>query len=656
MGQSRTQRLFIVLVAYCLLLTQFSVAASPDKKIQTVVNLLDYIARDYAGAVENKKVVNATEYAEMTDFGTSVYSLSREIAFKQTNDKKPILDQIRQLQQLIAAKADLSAVDSLAKKVRSELITATGFNVLPVQYPNLVAGKSLFKTYCVACHGERGDGNGPAAKGLSPAPTNFLDTGSMRAVSPLAAFNTLSIGLQGTAMRSFSEELNEKQLWDLAFYVKALPASQAGMDSIQAQQILTMMDKSVPLETIAASSDDDLLRLLSGTPAQRQEKLAALRMQVPPSGPNTYIERTKNSLRDALAAYEQGNTTEARQLTLTAYLEGIEPIEAQLKATNPKLTASIEEQMLLIRKLIESGASPQQVRQQIAKASILADEARSVLGEQKFSFWFSFLLTVSILLREGIEAFLIVALLLAIVRKTNSVKAQVWIHGGWITAIAAGFAGWLVSGWILAISGANREIMEGFVSLLAVIILVYVGLWLHSHANGQKWKEFVEIRLSKLVNSESLFGLSFFVFMVVFREAFECILFLQAIKLQTLTSAENAIGWATVASFFIIAGLVAFVLKFSKRLPIPQLFSFFAWIIAFLAVLLIGKGVHSLQEAGFVSVSAVPLAIRVDLLGLYPTLQTIGSQLLLALLFMAVPSWKKKAPQKQRIPEKQAAD
>ena len=640
-----------VLIVSCFLLNPLSIAAKPDKKIQTVVNLLDYIARDYSGAVENKKIISPAEYAEMTDFGSTIFSLGSEITFKQPKAQEHILAQIKQLQQFIVDKADISEIDSLSKRIRAEIIKETGFNVLPAHYPNIAAGKSLYALNCASCHGNTGDGNGIAGQQLDPRPTSFLDTESMDAVSPLAAFNTISIGLQGTAMRSFSAELSETQIWDLAFYIKSLAANQAGMDSVKAKKIIASLKTPIPLDDIASLSDTDLFKSLEGRENERRQLLSALRMQTPPNGPNAYIETAKTNLANALSAYEKGDFDQARQLTLTAYLEGIEPIEAQLKATDPKLNAAIEEQMLLVRKFIESKKTPQQVRQQIEIAFKLTDDAFKVLGEKKFTFWFSLLLTMSILLREGIEAFLIVALLLAIVRKTDFKKALVWIHGGWIAAIAAGLAGWLLSDWLLLISGASREIMEGFVSLFAVVILAYVGLWLHTHSNGQKWKEFVEIRLMKLVQSESLFGLSFFVFMVVFREAFESILFLQAIKLQTVESESSAIGLGTIASFIVIGVFVACILKFSKRLPIPQLFTFFAWIVAFLTVVLIGKGIHSLQEAGFISVSALPFNIRVELLGIYPTLQTVGAQIILAILVLTVMLRKSRLQLKETLSE-----
>ena len=646
MKLSKSIRHYIFAILVFLLTCPIVSAQGPDKKIQTVVNLLDYIARDYAGAVENNKVISETEYAEMIDFCGSVYTLSDEISYQKQQSKNPILSQVKHLQRRITEKADITEIDSLAKKVRSEIITATGFNPLPAQYPSLVAGGMLYKTYCVSCHGEQGNGKGPAAKGLDPEPTNFLDAQGMLPVSPLAAFNTISIGLQGTAMTGFSQALNEKQIWDLAFYIKSLPARQTGIDSVKAEQIRHAMKESLPLDLIASGSDTDLLKILTGSQEDKLLKLAAIRLQNPPSGPNAYIDLAKSNLQQALASYERQEKKEARQLTLTAYLEGIEPIEAQLTATAPQLTIAIEEQMLLLRRLIESNATTDELRQEVAKTSNMIDEAGSVLGDKKFTFWVSFFLTMSILLREGLEAFLIVALLLAIVRKTSTFKAQAWIHGGWLAAVGAGFAGWLISDWILKISGASREVMEGFVSLLAVVILAYVGLWLHSHSNAQKWKEFVEIRLKKLVSSESLWGLSLFVFMVVFREAFESVLFLQAIKLQTVANAQNAIGLGTLASAVVIAIGVTFVLKFSKRLPIPKLFNFSAWIVALLSVVLIGKGIHSLQEAGFISVTGVPINVRLDLLGIYPTLETIGSQLALIVILLIVPIWRSKTRSK----------
>ncbi|MEQ8560466.1 MAG: FTR1 family protein, partial [Cytophagales bacterium] len=108
-----------------------------------------------------------------------------------------------------------------------------------------------------------------------------------------------------------------------------------------------------------------------------------------------------------------------------------------------------------------------------------------MMQDKKFNYWLSFALSASIMLREGLEAFLILALILALIRSSGLKKALPWVHGGWITAILLGVAGWFFSDWVIGISGKNREIMEGMISLVAVIVLAFVGFWLHDHSHAK---------------------------------------------------------------------------------------------------------------------------------------------------------------------------
>lgn len=192
-----------------------------------------------------------------------------------------------------------------------------------------------------------------------------------------------------------------------------------------------------------------------------------------------------------------------------------------------------------------------------------------------------------------------------------------------------GVAGWFLSDWIIGISGENREIMEGMISLVAVIVLAFVGFWLHNHSHSKKWKKFIEKKVGAQLKGEKMIGLAFFSFMVVFREAFESILFLQAIGLETQSGDQSSIGFGVLAAFTLI-GLLAFLfLKYSKKIPVRQLFRYSSWVITLLAVILMGKDIHAIQEAGWLSVTGFPIFLKIDWLGIYPTTETLVAQVIL---------------------------
>ena len=87
-------------------------------------------------------------------------------------------------------------------------------------------------------------------------------------------------------------------------------------------------------------------------------------------------------------------------------------------------------------------------------------------------------------------------------------KALRWVHGGWITALVIGVASWFFTGWLISLGSQNSEIIEGIGSVVAVIILVYVGFWLHNKTEAKKWQQFVHTRITTLLDQEKLFGLA----------------------------------------------------------------------------------------------------------------------------------------------------
>src|SRR5699024_10284664 len=198
---------------------------------------------------------------------------------------------------------------------------------------------------------------------------------------------------------------------------------------------------------------------------------------------------------------------------------------------------------------------------------------------------------------------------------SNSRKALPWLHGGWITAVICGIAGWFLSDYIIQFGGKNREVMEGLVSLLAVLILIYVGFWLHNQTHAKKWTIFIKDKIGGYLNKDRMFGLAAFSFMVVFREAFEVILFLQAISLEAGDQNQSAIGLGVLAAVLIIAIIALAFLKYSKKIPVRQLFRYSSWIIVLLAIILIGKGFHALQESGWISVTNLSASLRAEWLG-----------------------------------------
>ena len=127
------------------------------------------------------------------------------------------------------------------------------------------------------------------------------------------------------------------------------------------------------------------------------------------------------------------------------------------------------------------------------------------------------------MLREGLEAILIVLALVMFVRKSHSSSGVVHIHLGWISALLAGVATWWISSSMLQITGASRELTEGFAALSASVILLYVLLWMHNKISTGKWQLYLESHTERDLSTGALWGMGGLAFVAVYREVFETV-------------------------------------------------------------------------------------------------------------------------------------
>ena len=277
------------------------------------------------------------------------------------------------------------------------------------------------------------------------------------------------------------------------------------------------------------------------------------------------------------------------------------------------------------RAALTSGASSVDVRQKVDHIAALLDAADRALSPEKASAASSFLGAMTILLREGMEALLIVVAMIAFLRKAERTDVLPYVHAGWISALAAGALTWAAATYLISISGASRELTEGFGSLVSAVVLISVGVWMHGKGQADAWQAYIRDKLSVTLSKTSAWFLFLLAFIVVYREVFETILFYVALWSQG--GGQAMLAGAGVAS--VALAVVAWaLLNFSKRLPISKFFSYSSILIAILAVVLAGKGVAALQEAGLLDIRPLATIPRIELLGVFPTLEGLVVQLL----------------------------
>jgi high-affinity iron transporter len=599
-------------------------AAAQQGDVQTSWRLLDYLAVDYPGAVRDGRVVSASEYKEMSEFAGSVRERIGALPDKPAKSK--LVSGAEALKAAIGRKATPDEVATLAHGLAAELIAAYPVPLAPKAIPDAARGEALFTQNCAACHGAAGDGKGPMAAKLNPPPIAFADRERARQRSLFALYQVIDQGLEGTAMQSFAS-LPDADKWALAFRVGRFAYSPAlaeqGRKLWQSDPAVRGL---VPDSAALTGLTEAGLAQRIG-PAKAAAVVAYLRNDPGAVGQQggSSLNIVREKLKQSLAAYEAGDREGAKELALAAYLEGFEPVEPMLAARDAGLLARVETKMGELRGAIAQGADVEEVRARVAALDTLVDESERALAPDQGSAASTFLGAFTILVREGLEALLIVVAMLAFLRKADRPEMVRPVHWGWVLALLAGLATWWAATNLIAISGASRELTEGFGSALAAIVLLFVGIWMHGKAQADEWQRYIHDKVGQALSKKSAWFLFLLAFVAVYREVFETILFFAALSAEGRVGAVIAGAAAGLGTLALIAVLM---LRFSRRLPIAKFFSYSSLLIAVLAVVLAGKGVAALQEAGMLGVSPVSWAPRLSLLGLYPTAEGLIAQAL----------------------------
>lgn len=331
-------------------------------------------------------------------------------------------------------------------------------------------------------------------------------------------------------------------------------------------------------------------------------------------------------LAEANAAYRSGRNTEAYALAVSAYLDGFELVETRLDLVDHELMKSIESAMAGLRQSIRQGVSPTEVDRQYAAVRELLDQARRKLHQDTgIAPMLAATSSGAILLREGTEAALVIAALIAFLRKTGREQAVAYIHAGWFAAVLLGVVTWWIASTVIEISGAGREATEGVVALLAAAMLIYVGYWLHDTMHAKRWKGFLHDQVGGALNAGQLWVLTLISFTAAYREVFETVLFYQALALEAGSgSAPYLLAGAAVGLLLLV--IVAFLIfRFSVRLPMRLFFGVNALILVLLALVIAGKGIAALQEAGYVPVDRVSFP-EWSAIGIYANWESLGLQ------------------------------
>ncbi len=587
--------------------------------------LLDYVAADYSGAVNDGVITSTTEYGEMREFvATARASLG---SLPPSAQRAALDEQAAALVRAVEAKAPPADVSARAHALADALIAIYPATSAPAQPPDVAAGARLYASSCAACHGATGHGDGAAGASLDPRPVDFTELARADQRSAMSLYEAITRGVDGTSMASYAQ-LPVADRWALAFYVSTLAYADQTADGAA----LRARDGTV---RALVTTPDDLLR------ARASQWQATLGVEPARSligylranpalvwKPLEGLALARGRIAASLSTYRLGANAQAAHLALSAYLDGVEPVEPRLNARDSELRAQIETAMAAYRTNLAQGAPLAELAGQAVAVDALLARAEQAIEASAGDPTSTFVGALTVLVREGLEALLIVVALLAFLQKAGRGNGTRYVHAGWVLALAAGVVTWAVARYAISVSGAGRELTEGLSSLFAVGVLVIVGLWMHQRSIGDRWQTFLREKMTAALSRRSawfLFGLAF---ISVYREVFETILFCVALW------SEGQGMWLLLglgAGALALAAIAWVLLRTSRRLPMAKFFAASSIIIAVLAVVLTGKGIAALQEAGVVAVHALAVP-RIEVLGVYPTRQSVVAQVAIAIV------------------------
>lgn len=236
-----------------------------------------------------------------------------------------------------------------------------------------------------------------------------------------------------------------------------------------------------------------------------------------------------------------------------------------------------------------------------------------------------------ILLREGLEALLVVVALLAFLKKSGNDAKQSWIWSGAVAGLAASIALGLAIQMLFssAVNSSNREMLEGVTGLVASVMLIYVSYWMHNKSSAVAWNRYIKQRSTAALAKGSLLGLAALSFLAIFREGAETVLFFLGMG-SGISTSDLFVGLAIGA---VLLGILGFLLVVvGVRIPMGPFFRIASILVFYLCFKFVGTGVHALQVGGVIPSTAASYLPENGFFGLFPTWETTLAQLALLVL------------------------
>ena len=356
------------------------------------------------------------------------------------------------------------------------------------------------------------------------------------------------------------------------------------------------------------------------------------------------LDEARALIDRSVELYENGDVEEAYTAARNAYLDHFEFVEIPLRVRDEALTLTLEEDFANLRNQIEAGIAVDVVEDTAAEVKRGLDDVERVLAEPGLAApilaaGYSFM----IMFREGLEAVLIVAAILGYLEASRNGRYKGAVIKGVGLAGVATVLTFVVAAVLINIAPVQRELLEAATAVLAVVMLFYVSFWLITRLEHRRWMEFVKAKVWTAASTGSTLALAGVGFTAVYREGFETVLFYQAL----LSFARGLTQWVVLGAVLGLAVLVGVgfsIFRAGRKVPIKLFLGTAVVLIMVLSVAFAGNAVRSLQQSATIPVTFLEGVPRLpiflaELTGWHPTAQTLLTQAVLALIYIAGAIW-----------------
>ena len=364
------------------------------------------------------------------------------------------------------------------------------------------------------------------------------------------------------------------------------------------------------------------------------------------------VAREMNVILDkSVATYKsaKGNKSQvatAVDLINEAYYQYYEKLGFEknvMNAISGSRVSTVEYQFKECRQAMNNGKTVVQAKKFVTdlKAMLIEDSAKLDKGASSNANPFMQFITSSfgqafvILLREGLEALLVVAAIIAYLIKSGHKNMVKYIYLGLAAGIVASLIVAALFGLLFNGSGPQQEITEGVVALFAMLMLLYTSNWMISRSSVQAWNKYISDQTTAAVSKGSLISLALLSFLAVFREGAETVIFYQAIF--AVSSGADSLIWGGFVAAAAVLVVIFLLIRFaSVRIPIRPFFTGTSALMSVLVVIFAGGGVHALIEGDALAGMYIQGLPTNDWLGFYPYVETITAQIVAAIVVISL--------------------